>query len=372
MEAGGSGLMRVMIFGCGYSGQAIAECFKAEGAQVSGTARSAEKVAELEAKRIKGFVFDGSGFGEELLAELREVTHLIQSIPPMKLKSARPPQPASALLGHLLPAGEKGNSNLPAPSLLTTEKERNDDGAALPFSPGGRRWPEGSDEGATRAQPIQDNSEGDPVLKLIAGNLRTLCPKLEWIGYLSTIGVYGDHGGGWVTEETPGSPILGRSIERVDTEDAWAAEADAANVPVAALRLSGIYGPGRNAFVNLARGTARRIIKKDQVFNRIRVEDIGGAALFLGERHMGGIYNVTDDEPGPPQDVIVEAARLMGVEPPPELDFDTAEMTPMARSFYGANKRVSNAKIRAAGFRFRFPNYRMSLAEMWSGERWRG
>ena len=356
MEAGGSGLMRVMIFGCGYSGQAIAESFKAEGARVSGTARTAEKVAELEALGVAGFVFDGSGFSEELLAELREVTHLVQSIPPMKMKSAQPPHPASALLGHPLPAGEKGNSSGAAPSLL----------------PSGRRWPKGPDEGATSTKPIQDNTEGDPVLKLIAGQLKTLCPKLEWIGYLSTVGVYGDQGGGWVTEETPGSPILGRSIERVDTEEAWAAEAQAIGVPVAALRLAGIYGPGRNAFVNLARGTARRIIKKDQVFNRIRVEDIGGAALFLGERRMGGIYNVTDDEPCPPQDVIVEAARLMGVEPPPEQDFDTADMTPMARSFYGANKRVSNAKIRAAGFQFRFPDYRMSLAEMWSGERWRG
>ncbi len=350
--------MRVMIFGCGYSGQAIAESFRAEGARVSGTARTAEKVTELEALGVNGFVFEGNGFGEELLAELREITHLVQSIPPMKLKSAQPPHRADApaSLGHPLPAGEKGNG----------------EGATSPFSPAGRRWPEGPDEGATPSEATPPAKEGDPLLKLIAGNLRTLCPKLEWIGYLSTVGVYGDHGGGWVTEETPGSPILGRSIERVDTEEAWAAEAAAAGVPVAALRLSGIYGPGRNAFVNLARGTARRVIKRDQVFNRIRVEDIGEAAFFLGGRRMGGIYNVTDDEPGPPQDVVVEAARLMGVEPPPELDFDTTDMTPMARSFYSANKRVSNAKIVAAGFRFRFPNYRMSLAELWSEERWRG
>lgn len=290
--------MRVMIFGCGYSGQAIAAAFRAEDARVSGTVRTAEKVQELAAKNIKAFVFDGSPFSGELLAELQEITHLVQSIPP--------------------------------------------------------------------------GSEGDPLLKLVSGRVRDLCPKLEWVGYLSTVGVYGDHGGGWVTEETPGSPIQGRSIERVDTEDAWAAEGRAANLPVASLRLSGIYGPGRNAFVNLARGTARRIIKRDQVFNRIRVEDIAGAAVFLAQRNLGGIYNVSDDEPGPPQDVIVEAARLMGVEPPPEQDFETAEMTPMARSFYGANKRVSNAKLRAAGFRFRFPNYRMSLAKMWSTGRWRG
>ncbi|WJR68400.1 NAD(P)-dependent oxidoreductase [Neorhizobium sp. CSC1952] len=236
----------------------------------------------------------------------------------------------------------------------------------------GRRWPEGSDEGASPSETPPSSQEGDPILKLIAGKLEKLCPKLQWVGYLSTVGVYGDHGGGWVTEETPGRPIQGRSIERVDTEEAWAAEGEAAGIPLASLRLSGIYGPGRNAFVNLARGTARRIIKQGQVFNRIRVEDIAGATLFLAKGKMGGIYNVTDDEPGPPQDVIVEAARLMGVVPPPEQDFETAEMTPMARSFYGANKRVSNAKIRAAGYQFRFPNYRMSLAEMWSTDRWRG
>jgi nucleoside-diphosphate-sugar epimerase len=290
--------MRVMIFGCGYSGQAIAAAFKAETFQVSGTVRTPEKALDLAAKDIRAFVFDGGSFSDELLAELREATHLIQSIPP--------------------------------------------------------------------------GSEGDPLLKLVAGKLRELCPKLEWIGYLSTVGVYGDHGGGWVTEETPGSPVLGRSIERVDTEKAWAAEGKSAGVPVASLRLAGIYGPGRNAFVNLARGTARRIIKKDQVFNRIRVEDIGGAALFLAKSKVGGVFNVTDDEPGPPQDVIVEAARLMEVEPPPEQDFETADMTPMARSFYGANKRVSNAKIRALGFKFRFPNYRMSLQEMWATASWRG
>lgn len=290
--------MTVMIFGCGYSGKAIAKAFAAEGFSVAGTVRTAEGAETLSAHNIRSFVFDGSGFDEPLLAALKDVTHLVQSIPPGK--------------GH------------------------------------------------------------DPLLKLVSGKLKTLCPKLQWIGYLSTVGVYGDHGGGWVNEETPGSPILGRSIERVDTEEAWTEDGLTAGAPVAVLRLSGIYGPGRNAFVNLDRGTARRIIKTDQVFNRIRVEDIGAACLFLAMRQLAGIYNVTDDEPCPPQDVVVEAARLMGVLPPPEIDFDTAEMSPMARSFYGANKRVSNEKIRALGFRFAFPNYRVSLAGMWSNGSWRG
>jgi len=138
------------------------------------------------------------------------------------------------------------------------------------------------------------------------------------------------------------------------------------------LRLSGIYGPGRNAFCNLEAGTARRLIKPNQVFNRIRVEDIAGAALFLAEKSIGGIFNVTDDEPAPPQDVVAEAARLMGVSPPPEIPFETAELSPMARSFYGENKRVSNARLRDLGFVFRFPDYRISLAELWAGGQWRG
>ncbi len=124
-------------------------------------------------------------------------------------------------------------------------------------------------------------------------------------------------------------------------------------------RLAGIYGPGRNAFCNLEKGTARRLIKPNQVFNRIRVEDIGACGKFLSDRKLGGMYNVTDNEPGPPQDVIVEAARPMGIEPPPEQPFETAELTPMARSFYGENKRVPNAKLRALGFPFRYPDYCM-------------
>ena len=120
-------------------------------------------------------------------------------------------------------------------------------------------------------------------------------------------------------------------------------------MPVAVLRLSGIYGPGRNAFVNLANGTARRLVKPGQVFNRIHVDDIAGALWHLGGARAGGIFNVTDDVPAPPQDVVAYAAELMGVEPPPEIPFETAELSPMARSFYGENKRVSNAAIKADG-----------------------
>jgi nucleoside-diphosphate-sugar epimerase len=218
-------------------------------------------------------------------------------------------------------------------------------------------------------QSIAPGADGDPLVRLTEGNLKTVMPNLEWIAYLSTVGVYGDHNGAWVDEETPCKPVSARSRERVDAEKAWSQATKQADVPLATLRLSGIYGPGRNGLINLAQGTARRLVKKDQVFNRIRVEDIASATLFLAMRKADGIFNVTDHEPAPPQDVVTEAARLMGIEPPPELPFETAELSPMARSFYGENKRVKNAKIRALGFTFAYPDYRMSLEQLLASQR---
>jgi len=221
-------------------------------------------------------------------------------------------------------------------------------------------------------QSIAPGASGDPLIRLAGNQILHLMPKLQWMSYLSTVGVYGDHDGQWVDEETECRPVSERSVERVAAEKSWMDLAYQTGIPIAIVRLSGIYGPGRNTFVNFAEGTARRLVKKDQVFNRIRVEDIGSAVSFLIERNLGGIFNVTDNEPCPPQDVVTEAARLMGVEPPPEIDFDTAVLSPMARSFYGENKRVSNAKIRSLGFQFRFPNYRNSLLDLWTDGRWRG
>ncbi len=218
-------------------------------------------------------------------------------------------------------------------------------------------------------QSIAPGEAGDPFLALAA---TVEMPRLEWIGYLSTVGVYGDHDGGWVTEETECRPVSARSRERLAAEQAWSAFAKAKGVPFASLRLSGIYGPGRNAFVNLANGTARRIGKPGQVFNRIHVEDIGAATLFLAERHANGLYNVTDSLPAPAPDVVTEAAAMMGVEPPPETPFAPETMTPMARSFYGENKRVSNAKLRCEGFTFRFPDYHSALSALWKDGNWRG
>ena len=221
-------------------------------------------------------------------------------------------------------------------------------------------------------QSIAPGRDGDPMMRPGASPLAELMPNLQWAGYLSTVGVYGDHGGAWVAEDASLEPVSARSVERVAAEQAWLAFGQVQNIPVAVLRLSGIYGPGRNAFCNLAAGTARRLIKPNQVFNRIRVEDIAGATVFLSGRSIGGVFNITDHEPAPPQDIVAEAARLMGVAPPPEMPFETAELSPMARSFYGENKRVSNTRLRDLGFVFRFPDYRISLAELWSNGHWRG
>ncbi|QPC86287.1 DUF1731 domain-containing protein [Mesorhizobium sp. NBSH29] len=218
---------------------------------------------------------------------------------------------------------------------------------------------------------IAPGDTGDPVLRAAASHLRTM-PSLQWIGYLSTVGVYGDHQGDWVDEDGACRPVSRRSVARLEAEQQWQALAVEISCPLAILRLSGIYGPGRNALVNVANGTARRLIKPDQVFNRIHCDDIAGALWHLVKKNEGGIFNVTDDLPAPPQDVVAYAAACMGVEAPPEIDFATAELSPMARSFYGENKRVSNAQIKAAGYQFRYPDYQTALDHMWQEETWRG
>jgi hypothetical protein len=207
--------------------------------------------------------------------------------------------------------------------------------------------------------------ESDPVLTHF-GDAIGAAPALTWIGYLSTVGVYGDHAGAWVSEATTPHPKAPRALQRLAAEQAWASLAARRGVPLAVFRLAGIYGPGRNALVNLAEGRAHRIVKPGQVFNRIHVDDIVQtleAALAL---KAAGIFNVADDEPAPPQDVVAYTASLMGVDPPPEVAFDEAELSPMARSFYGDNKRVANDRIkRQLGLSLRFPTYRNGLESLW-------
>ncbi|MGS4986836.1 SDR family oxidoreductase [Roseibium sp. RP-7] len=207
---------------------------------------------------------------------------------------------------------------------------------------------------------IAPNEAGDPVLNQYANEIVGAKPR--WIGYLSTVGVYGNHDGAWVDEETPLNPVSKRSVQRVAAEEAWLAFAEQNDLPVQIFRLSGIYGPGRNAFENFRKGTARRLVKPGQVFNRIHVADIAGALKAAMAKPSTRVFNVTDDEPAPPQDVVAFAADLLGVEAPPEIPFETADLTPMARSFYGENKRVSNQRVKdELGFTFRYPDYRVAL-----------
>ena len=207
---------------------------------------------------------------------------------------------------------------------------------------------------------IPPGSAGDPALAAF-GNV--LAASRRKVVYLSTIGVYGDHGGGWVDESTPPQAALARTQMRIAAEQAWA---DATGGDAAILRLAGIYGPGRNALATLRAGTARRIVKPGQVFNRIHVDDIASAIMAAVRHRGGGTWNVCDDEPAPPQDVIAYAAQLMGVAPPPEEPFATAEMSAMARSFYASSARVSNAKLRRElGVTLSCPTYRHGLDALW-------
>jgi nucleoside-diphosphate-sugar epimerase len=203
---------------------------------------------------------------------------------------------------------------------------------------------------------------GDPALALQARELAA-SPSLKWIGYLSTIGVYGDHGGAWIDEETPPAPAHDRSRWRLAAEEAWLAFGARGGKRVQVFRLPGIYGPGRSAIDRLRDGTAQRIVKPGQVFNRIHVDDIAGAlAAAIGGRGAHDVYNITDDEPAPPQDVILYAAQLLHMPPPPEVAFAAARLTDMAKSFYAENKRVRNTRMRRElGVDLKFPSYREGL-----------
>lgn len=206
--------------------------------------------------------------------------------------------------------------------------------------------------------------DGDTVLARYGAAIRD--SRVGWIGYLSTIGVYGDHQGAWIDEDTPAVPRSARSRERVAAEAAWLALGAETGKAVQVFRLSGIYGPGRNPIVKVREGKAQRIVKAGQVFNRIHVDDIAATlAASLERPRAGAVYNVTDDEPAPPQVVTEHAARLAGLTVPPEVDFETAELSPMARSFYGENKRVRNRLIREElGVALRYPTYREGLAAL--------
>ena len=206
---------------------------------------------------------------------------------------------------------------------------------------------------------VPPDQQGDPVLDWVRQN--GPWPDLQWVGYLSTTGVYGDHGGQWVTEQSELKTVAGRSFRRVKAERDWLAS----GLPVHVFRLAGIYGPGRSALDNVRQGNAHRVIKPGQLFGRIHVEDVAEVlAASMARPNPGAIYNVNDDEPAAPWQVVEYACRLLGVPPPPEIPWEQASdhLSPMALSFYQDNKRVDNRRIKQElGVRLIYPNYRAGL-----------
>ncbi|MBO6781914.1 MAG: SDR family oxidoreductase [Alphaproteobacteria bacterium] len=213
---------------------------------------------------------------------------------------------------------------------------------------------------------VPPGSDGDPVLAHHAADIAAAAPGIAWAGYLSTTGVYGDRGGDWVDEESELRPATERGRRRVDAEAGWCALWRQHGLPVHLFRLAGIYGPGRNALETVRAGRARRIVKPGQVFSRTHVEDIAAVLeASIARPNPGAAYNVCDDDPAPPQDVIAHACALLGVAPPPEIPFEAAELSDMARSFYAESKKVSNRRIKdELGVRLTYPDYRAGLAAL--------
>lgn len=251
---------------------------------------------------------------------------------------------------------------------------RNEDKAAQLMADGiePRIWP-GADmqpalDGATHLLISAGPSEaGDPVLALLESEIAARAEQFEWVGYLSTTGVYGDHNGGWVDESTPLTPATKRGIARVNAEAAWQS---IPNLPLHIFRLAGIYGPGRGPFSKVRNGTARRIIKEGQVFSRTHVADIARVlAASIKRPNAGAIYNVCDNDPAPPEDVIAYAASLLDLPVPEAVDFETAEMSEMARSFYAESKKVSNERLKnELGVELLYPDYKSGLKALLAQE----
>jgi nucleoside-diphosphate-sugar epimerase len=233
-----------------------------------------------------------------------------------------------------------------------------------------RIWPGADMEPALNAAThllisAAPDAAGDPVLAALQDEIAQRADQFAWVGYLSTTGVYGDHQGAWVDETTPLTPATKRGIARKQAEAAWA---DIPGLPLHIFRLAGIYGPGRGPFSKVRNGTARRIIKPGQVFSRTHVADIARILqASINQPNPGAIYNVCDDDPAPPEDVIAYAAELLGLPVPQAEDFATAEMTPMARSFYAESKKVRNDKIKQElGVRLLYPDYRSGLQSLFA------
>ena len=276
----------LLCFGFGFSASTLASQLDRRQWKITGTSRSDEGVAEIEALGFQAIRYD------KLESLPGDVTHLLSSVPP--------------------------------------------------------------------------DEAGDPVLRSFGAELAAKARQLQWVGYLSTTGVYGDHAGAWVDEATPLSPDTERGQRRVAAEAGWQQLHQQAGLSLHVFRLAGIYGPGRNALESLKAGKARRIIREGQIFSRIHVDDIVGilrASIDLP--NPGRVYNVADDDPAPPQDVIAYGAELLGIAIPPAIAFADAQLSPMARSFYADSKRVRNDRVKVElGYRFKYPDYRVGLKSL--------
>ncbi|MEM9263342.1 MAG: SDR family oxidoreductase [Pseudomonadota bacterium] len=216
--------------------------------------------------------------------------------------------------------------------------------------------------------------EADAVL-ITAGTTETGCPIFadyglmvkercpSWIGYLSSNGVYGDHNGAWVDETAPLNATSRRGLARIKAEKQWMGVEQSV-----VFRLPGIYGPGRSAIDQVRAGRARRIIKPNQVFSRAHVDDIAAAVVAsMNNPTAGSVFNVADDLPAPPQDVILFACDLLGMPPPPEEPIETADLSEMARSFYADNKRVRNDRMKSdLSVSLTYPTYREGLQAIYA------
>lgn len=297
-------MKRLFCFGLGFCATALAAELLGEGWRVAGTVRGEDKARRLRRQGIEAVVFDGGAATEALVAALAGSTHLLDSIPP------------------------------PAP--------------------------DGKESAGPRAAPLEAVA---PPLALLTGEIVRL-ERLQWAGYLSTTGVYGDRGGGWVDEATPPAPTLERARRRLAAEQAWLLLHERYALPVHLFRLAAIYGPGRGVLEQLRSGRARRIVKAGQLFSRIHVRDIVATLrASMARPHAGAIYNLCDDAPAAPDRVVCHAAALLGLPPPPAEAFEEAELSEMARSFYRDNKRVANRRIKEElGVRLRYPSWREGLA----------
>lgn len=217
---------------------------------------------------------------------------------------------------------------------------------------------------------IAPDEAGDPVHRCCAPAIAAAAASIGWLGYLSTTGVYGDRKGGEVDETSDLAPTGERGKRRVRAEADWTVFAVEHAIPFHVFRLGGIYGPGRSALDQVRAGTARRVEKSGQVFNRIHVADAADAlARSIVQPRDGAIYNLVDDAPSAPGDPALYAARLLDAPPPPAVPFASAELSAMARSFYSDNKRVSNARLKAdLGWAPRYPSYREGLEAIAAGE----